>query len=335
MKNLYLACTPLQILNATEARDRFHSGEQNYLVFVQSPRKSAALNHELRRLTDSLIDDCWEKVWNLHATKLDQILFPWLSKKINKEVSPCSLLYAGGFQTQLRHLINVVNHEELIITDGGAGCSESALQQKTHSKKLIYRFLPGMRAEFPCLRNARFFTSYNLQLEANRRIQNDYRMLRQRIKKQYPIRNELVFISQPLEKDLGIRVETERLIEHAKRLHGVERCRHILHPRENQGTANSERLRCLVELFALHEGYLPKAFATYMSSAARSLQLIYGVPITCFDVVPLLPSGTPKNLVREITQVYDDLHDSGLNVLPIPADCYYQAILDAAPRRAA
>lgn len=321
VNHLYLACTPLQIVNATEARDRFHQDEQNVLVVAHSPRTRSKRRAEFAEMADSLIDDGWSRVFNLKLSKLTQVLFPLVARPIQKCVTPCHTIYTGGFQTQLRHLINTISHEELVVIDGGAGCTYSALRQKAQASRKLYRFVPGMRVQFPSLEDARFFTSYDLDIEPERVLTNDYRVLREKLRSEVPIRDEIVFISQPLERDLGIHIDTAAVIQHAMQYHKVDRCRHILHPREKRVTADSEHLSYLVELFAMKEGYLPKAFVTYMSSAARSIQLIYETPVTCYDIMPVLPAETPKALVHELTDVYRDFKESGLEILDLPQSC--------------
>lgn len=321
MKYLYLACTPLQILNATEARDRFHGDDENFLVVTQSPRTQTKRRLEFNQMLESLIDDRWSNVWNLKLGRITQLFFSITGRSIQNAVGNCDAIYTGGFQTQLRHLINTVPHEKLVVLDGGAGCSSSALSRQEENPTKLYRLIPGMRVDFPSLDDASFFTSYDLDVDPERIIHNDYRMLQQRVRDGVPIRNEIVFISQPLERDLGVRINTDRLLQHAMQLYGVNSYRNILHPRMPRTDVRSEHLPYLIELFAMREGYLPKAFVTYMSSAARNIQLLYDCPVTCYDILPLLPESTPGLLRKELVEVYNDFDSSGMRVIPVPADC--------------
>lgn len=316
---LYLACTPLQIINAAEARDRFHTGDNNVLVMVHSPRMWSKKRRHMVELAESMIDQEWSFVWHVRMTRLKQLVFPLLARSLASRVTPCDQIYTGGFQTQQCHLINTIPHRKLTIIDGGA-CIHSVhdLLPKFSKKRRLHSLIPGLQPMLPDLSNADYFTSYSIPIPADRMILNDYRSLRTRLISQLPVRDEIVFISQPLEHDLGIHISMADIVESAMQHHGVTRCRHILHPRETQTLPYSERLPYLIELFGLREGYLPKAFVTFMSSAARSIQLIYGVPVTCYDIQPLLPVGTPETTRIELDAVYQDFADSGLPVLKYP-----------------
>ena len=320
--NLFLACTPLQILNATEARDRFHPNEKNFLVMFHSPRFWSRKRAHFYELTESLIDHHWAKSWNLKLNKISQLFFPLIGKSMQRVMGPCANIYTGGFQSQQSHLINTVPHDRLIVVDGGAGVTEAALRT-FHSgvrKKTFHAWIPGMKPQLPSLQNADFFTSYNLNVAPERVAFNDYRMFRRNVAGKLPIRDEIVFLSQPLERDLDVHVDAKAVVEAAMKYHGVSKSRFILHPRETSGPEGCEKLPYLIELFGIREGYMPKAFVTYMSAAARSLSLIYGQPVTCFDIMPALPSNASDATIVSLTSVYSDFAASGLPILELPAD---------------
>ncbi len=321
--NLFLASTPLQIINSMEARDRFHAGERNYLVMVHSPRIRSRQRAHFFSMTDSLIDDAWSRVWNMKLTRISQLLFAITARRIRSEIGSCDCVYTGGFQTQQCHLINTVIHRRLIMLDGGA-CIHSVpdvLRRGTQRKRLR-AFISGLRPHLKPNTEASYFTSYDLAVDPQKVIRNDYRMMRDRLRKTLPQRDEIVFISQPLERDLNVYIDTRAVIQSAMRYHNVSEFRYILHPREKHEPFGSERLPHLIELFGLVQGYLPRAFVTYMSSAARSLQLIYGVPVTCYDMLPCLPASSHPDTLDELQKVYNDFRRSGITVLDIPVSAY-------------
>lgn len=283
-------------------------------------------------MTDSLIDDRWSRVWNLKLTKLSQLAFPLTAWQIRSAVSPCEMLYTGGFQTQQCHLINTIRHKRLTILDGGA-CIHSVpdLLRVGSRGKRFHALVPGMYPHIAPGTEAAYFTSYDIGVSPEQFIHNDYRILRARMQAELPRRDEIVFISQPLERDLNVSVDTDQVIAAAMEYHGAKQFRYILHPREKQEPPGSERLPHLIELFGLTQGYLPKAFVTYMSSAARSLQLIYGIPVTCYDIMPCLPESAGEVTRTELRKVYDDFRASGMDVLDLPANAASAAV--AARRR--
>jgi hypothetical protein len=318
--NLYLACTPLQILNAVEARDRFHAEDNNYLVMFHSPRFWSPKRKHFFDLTDSMIDQHWTHSWNLKLNKISQLFFPRLAASMRRRMGHCTNIYTGGFQSQQNHLINTVPHDCLTLVDGGAGIIQAALNtyRSGAQKKSFHAYIPGMKPQFPALERARFFTSYRLDVDPSTVIENDYRMFRRNIAGKLPVKDEIVFLSQPLRRDLGVEVDADAVVQAAMSYHGVKKCRFILHPRETSGPAGCEKLPYLIELFGIREGYLPKAFVTYMSAAARSLYLIYGHPVTCFDIMPALPPDSSATTIRSLTNVYSDFAASGLPILPLP-----------------
>ncbi len=335
--NLYLACTPLQILNAAEARDRFHPDEDNFLVVFHSPR-SAGKQARLAELADDAIDNRWTATWNLRLTRLSQLLFPFTARKLRQQIGQCQCLYTGGFQTQQRHLLHSIPHNQLVVFDGGAGVLQSAVNswrsQGTRSRSLK-RFIPGQNTSLPDLSKARFFTSYALDMPAESIVTNDYRMFRRLVSAKLPVRDEIVFLSQPLQRDLGLHLDVDATINAALKFHQASRCRYILHPRETNGPPNAEKLPYLAEFFGLREGYLPKAFVTWMSSVARSLPAIYGQPVSCFDIRPCMPPGTSSDYLRELQATYDDFAAAGAIILPQPAARHNSSITHPMPESSA
>jgi len=321
--NLFLACTPLQILNASEARDRFHPGERNYLIMFHSPRSASARQKHLHQLAGVTTDSGWTQAWNLQLTRLSQLFFPLQAASLRRTIGPCRRLYSGGFQTQQRHMMHVMPHDELVIMDGGAGVLQSAINAwraggAGSRARGLRRLIPGLKSSMPDLSSARFFTSYSLDVPSESVIFNDYRSLRSSVTGRLPIRDEIVFLSQPLERDLGVRVDVQAALRAAMEYHGVSRYRWILHPRETTGPAGAEKLPYLVEFFGLQEGYLPRAFVTWMSSAVRSLPLIYGQPVTCIDILPALPPETSAGVRAELEGTYRDFAAAGAVILPLP-----------------
>ena len=319
--NLFLACTPLQILNATEARDRFHAGENNYLMMFHSPRAASARLAHLHRLADATMDAGWTRTWNLRLTRISQLVFPFLAARLRRTIGPCQTLYTGGFQTQQRHMIHVVPHQHLVVVDGGAGVLQSAIntwREQGSRGRGFRQLIPGLKTSLPNLDKACFFSSYRLDIDPSRVFVNDYRSLRRSVTGNLPIRDEIVFLSQPLERDLGVNVDAEAALRMAMEFHGVSRYRWILHPRETSGPAGAEKLPYLAEFFGLQEGYLPRAFVTWMSSAARTLPLIYGRPVTCIDMQPGLPASTSAATREELALTYADFAASGAVILPLP-----------------
>jgi hypothetical protein len=318
--NLFLACTPLQVLNAAEARDRFHADDDNFLVVFHSPR-SAKKQTRLAELADDAIDSRWTRTWNLKLTRLSQLLFPFTASRLRQQIGLCQCLYTGGFQTQQRHLLHSIPHQQLIVFDGGAGVLQTAVNswrtQGTRQRRLK-QLIPGQNTSLPDLSKARFFTSYALDMPAESIIPNDYRIFRTQVSGKLPVRDEVVFFSQPLQRDLGLNIDIDATIAAVLQHHKASRCRWILHPRETEGPAGAEKLPFLAEFFGLREGYLPIAFATWMSSVARSLPAIYGRPVTCFDIRPLLPNTTNADYLRELDATYADFSNAGAVILPQP-----------------
>jgi hypothetical protein len=330
--NLFLACTPLQILNCAEARDRFHAGENNYLIMFHSPRAASARQAHLHRLADATMDAGWTRTWNLRLTRLTQLFFPLLAAKLRRTIGPCQTLYTGGFQTQQRHMIHTVPHQQLVVVDGGAGVLQSAIntwRQQGSRGRGLRQLIPGLKTSLPDLDKARFFSSYLLDVEPDRVLFNDYRSLRNRVINGLPVRDEIVFLSQPLERDLGVTIDAEASLQAALQYHGVTRYRWILHPRETSGPPGAEKLPYLAEFFGLQEGYLPKAFVTWMSSAARTLPLIYGRPVTCIDMQPALPVTASAATREELSLTYADFAAAGAVILPLPGHASLSALPDS------
>jgi hypothetical protein len=314
-RNLFIVGTPLQLLNATEARDRFHSRQCNTLAVVRTPLRRGAPMAGYLSILEDLIDDRWTDVWFPKLSKIRQAAFSLVAKPFIRQSGRFDIIYTGSFQSAQNHLINSLGHTQLALLDDGCSIHHVLERYLCKSRKRRLRdcFL-RRRGTWPDDPYLRVFTCFHVQWPSEWVVRNDYRMLRRRTQGTTELHlDELVFISQPIQHELGIKIDHDELRNRLMEEAGVSRIRWINHPKEPDPPVFGEYLPYPIELFGIREKYLPAAFATFFSSAIRTLSLLYRRKSYCVEI--------PDHLVTNdtdyaLSQFYEDYRQDGVQLLP-------------------
>ncbi|MEX1027527.1 MAG: hypothetical protein WD049_05905 [Candidatus Paceibacterota bacterium] len=315
--NLFVASTPLQLLNATEARNRFHSGQCNRLAVVRAPLRRGSPSASYHEILRSLIDDQWSDVWYPDITKLRQLAFSLTARSFIRSLRQVDALYVGSFQSPQCHLINSIAHNQLFLFDDG--CSiHNVLQRLTESPgKQTWRHRVTLRkGAWPGEESVQAFTCFDVAWPKTRLIENDYRCLKDNLRRDTEVRtNEIVFIAQPISSELGLEVDYNQIINYLLNHTGCSKCRIINHPKDRNPPSGGEVLSYPIELFGMQEGYLPNFFATFFSTAVRTLKIIYDRPAICLEIDP---KRVPHPLPYDLSCFYEDYRNSGFSIISHP-----------------
>ena len=321
-KCLYVVSTPLQLLNAIEARDRFNSEGENVLAVVRTALRGAQQGRQCQyiKILEGLVDSDWSGVWFPKMSRTRQALFSLVASSFVRRNRRCDTIYTGNFQSQQNHLINSISHGNLVLLDDGVGvhAAASLLRHESGRRRIVHRIL-GKRGELPAHRVLDCFTCFDVKEGRVRRVvKNDYRMMRAKGKRRLPVRHEeAVFISQPLHHHFGVQVKHELLRNYITQTLGLRRLRYFAHPRESASPPWAESPEYPVELFGWREGYLPGAFVTYFSSAARTLALLYETPVYCLEFPATV--WQPASVGARLEIIYREYRDAGAIVVRAPS----------------
>lgn len=211
MKSLFLVKSPLQLLNAVEARHHFGLDVSECILLIMGDRKSYPQMLQLVNASEK-----WHRVLmlgniNLFASELrDDLIHPgdmvrgtglfskmqkssafnvWRLNKIASHLGKLKYLFVGDYRNiYMRHFVNKVNSSKTVLLDDGTGTFQIANERsrKTdkmpvslkkrlkNSAKRIFQGLMDKEVESLC-----FFTSYDISVCDGDSIErNDFHYLR-------------------------------------------------------------------------------------------------------------------------------------------------------------
>jgi len=266
MKNVFLVNTPLQLLNAIEAKCHFKLDTEDCLLIVMGDRKSKP---QLLSLTGSV-----DKEFGCVTVLNDVSLFPGdpftvsesllgrmfadikiLKKsifnirrlnKIAKYLEEVDYIFIGYVRLiYTRHFVNVTSHKKVFLLDDGTatlGLAKERKQgffigpEKNLKSKLKYygkRFINRVKDEYQESYN--FFTMYDIDPgDKDRVIKNDFIHMRANIDL-LPVSDDVYFLGSPL-SEVGL-ISQDEYLEHIKRVKeyfGDRRILYVAHRRESK-----------------------------------------------------------------------------------------------------
>jgi hypothetical protein len=336
--DIYVIDTPLQLLNAIEARHHFAS-ERSLLVILTSPPFP-------KRLFAALIDgQLWDAfIWvqirdqspavNAVARKslfrrkgaeyyeyFRQFRRRQRLNEIARSHGRVKKLFVGNyFQEYMRHFANQVDCEELLLLDDGTDALRvnEARRQLTGTaeggavvklKSAVHRLLHDWNSRQAA--SVTFFTVYDIASKSGDRVvRNEYRHLRASVA-DLPAADHVLFLGQCLVDDGWM--SEENYLAHLTKVGNYYQGRRLVyvrHPRESESIIGAVRCRLNwevvrynlpIECQLAREG-APNEIASFFCSALDNCRLIFGqrLQVTAFYV-------DPEDLIccREfVTQMY-------------------------------
>ncbi|HHH19370.1 MAG TPA: hypothetical protein ENK86_02490 [Campylobacterales bacterium] len=175
MKNLFIVRTPLQLLNALEAKHHFNT-QNNILIVIYS------VNQTDKAQMDKILNEAdWDEIIKLNQGAKKSIFWEYIQtvKELKKEsIDKMFLVFFRGVQKLFMSNINA--QEIYLIDDGVASLTIQKnlpilIKEKKWLKELRYQ-LVGLRTDIAKLPN--FFTAYDLTPYPDQKIvKNSYKYL--------------------------------------------------------------------------------------------------------------------------------------------------------------
>lgn len=294
--NLFLLKSPLQAINALEARHHLHiqSGQARALLLP------GASSNTQDQMTSVLSTMPWKEARAVRLSAQPSALRLMRTKRLVEQfvrsAGPSPRLIIGDYRAEImRHAIWCAEDAEVLVLDDGAatleiwrrraqlaaGIDESRLGWKDALK----RYLLGVRMEHP--ERVTFFTSYALQSVSPRDqvIHNEYAFIRSLAATRAPT-DWVLLLGSPLIEVDGFTNELYRgLVAQVASQYGPSQVRYVPHRRERvEQLATLESIPNLqiltinepIEWYLGHSRERPAVLAGFFSSALLNCARIFG-----------------------------------------------------------
>ena len=295
-QNLFLIRSPLQALNAIEAKEKLSKNEEN-IVLVFYKRE---IDKEL--ILNTLNYSTWSKII-VKKLKPHRKLFLYFHNLL-KELPSIHYCFIGDHSTLINYYMNRLEYKHLVMLEDGTATLNNIklLENKTYHKmkrtsysknnffSTLVKNLIGIDTRY--LYNSSFFTIYNINTNIPI-IKNDYNYLKGLIKK-IPHKEVVFFIGSNLIEEIFISQELfeqqlqkvihyyqDKNIEFIYILHRKEDLEYMTHLGERLGF-KCLKFNNIIEIEFLNLGYIPSEISTFMSTAATTLKMLYPSRYTFF-----------------------------------------------------
>lgn len=287
--NLFLIRSPLQALNAIEAKERFCPNNDNIVIIFYRRKVDKKL------ILNTLEYTTWTDII-LQPLKPHYNLYKFLKYflKYRPNVNYC---FIGDYSTLINYFMNRLIYNRLfILEDGTATIREiKLLENKTlhkigktsykikHPSKILMEKIFKLDTQY--LYNASFFTIYQLDTTFPT-IQNKYSYLKKLIPHK-PTKDIVFFIGSNLTDSILISKEKfEYLLSEVASYYKKRNLKliYILHRKEDPIYINdlihkleieSIQFKHIIEIELLKLDYIPTEISTFISSAITTLPVLY------------------------------------------------------------
>lgn len=330
MKNLFIVSSPLQVLNALEAKQYFKTTD-NILLILFTEFKS--LNRE--QIINSINQKEWNQIiqYDLKKNKNSKSSFFEQVKLIIKlKKNKYNYIFSGGFTSINKLLLANLNKQEVfLIDDGAASINQHKIElnpnitEKRKLKKRIrqYRFnIFGLKTEVKDTIN--LFTCFKLQSHTNEKIiHNNFSYLKQLYFTDMNINNTIYFIGQPV-VDIALITE-ETFIAYIKKViayfdkpiiyipHRAETIPEALKKLQSKNFI-FQNSQGPIELIFLKQKVYPSTIVSFFSTALYTLDVIYDKS-SLYSIV--LPQESLKFNHKLIHDYYDFLYTTNIKKITL------------------
>lgn len=203
MKALFLSESPLQLLNAIEAKAHFNIADNDANIVLLKGVSNKSFQQQL-----DLIDSAqWGTVYHLNYRFRSVSVFKLMAKirDVIQQNSDVDVVFIGDYRTiVMRHVINMINPERTVLLDDGnatihlARDRYSCIRPSGIFPRLKYFMLfklIGVNDQY--IKAVTFFTIYKIDpASPDDVIQNNYSMLKSKLRDK-PAANQVIFIGCP------------------------------------------------------------------------------------------------------------------------------------------
>ncbi len=296
-KIVYIVNGPFQLFNCCEAMHRFHSDDENVLVFIDRH------DERNRRQTMNLVEQ--ENFDAFHRfsfqTKLERVIYPWKCRELLKALRGADTIYLALYRNLSSHIINTIKPGRVVMFDDGNRLISATKRifKRDQVGKFKWRAMSGRllgaRLDLGFTLQADYFSLYELpDVPEQQYINNDYRYYKKRLQA-LPTDNHVDFLGSKM-IGYGIDMPTfESLIAQVVAHYKAkgQKLRYITHRMEPieymEGLAarlDFELLNLpnIIEVAYSHADSLPLEVATLRTAAVSNVHELFGLPVRVFQV---------------------------------------------------
>jgi len=273
VKAIFFIESPLQLLNAYEAKSFFEV--QEYIYYI---RFSGLVNNDKQLLNLIKVLDLKniERITiNTTSRSIKDYITLLYYKYIYKVPSSFDKVFIGNFDSGFFNLIiKKINKSKIILLDDGA---KSIDIQKNFSEENYYNL----------------FTMYNLKIFSQQKVfKNSYNQLQKNLKNITRNKNKILFLGLKL-SEIGI-VTEEYYLQQIQKIvnnYGEKELIYISHRGENRNKIDKiiaiQNIKVLeldypVELYGLYNEEIPYKVASFYSTALYTMKNIYNIEAESF-----------------------------------------------------
>ncbi len=319
--NIFIASSPLQLLNCIEASHHFQT-KNNILLLIQTSEKSNLF--QMNKLLDKYR---WDQIKyiSLPETLKHRIMFTNTIKRtleyFKKHV--IGKVFVGEYRSDnITHIVNYLDANEVYLVDDGLALLnyDKNINQKSNKQKIraiIYKLFSYKLS----IINFKFFTIFDLKQDSV--IKNKYTYIKQYMEEK-STDPSVFFIAQPLVElsmisENNYKIELKKVIDFYKNKQFV----FILHRRQKEKIIKKLALELgfeyklfdqLIELEMLNSSTIPSEFATFYSTAIVTLpKLLDNCTYRAFKINPQKFNKKVTDL-NALEKCYIEFTDSNIKV---------------------
>ncbi|MFP3873203.1 MAG: polysialyltransferase family glycosyltransferase [Thiohalophilus sp.] len=345
MNNIFLVKSPLQLLNAIEAKHYFKLDDKECCLLIMGDRKS--YSQTMRLVIDSqqwsnvvllsrvglLAGDPWsgcdgfDDIDQLRKTLLRSSFFSIQRlNRLARAIKDVQYIFVGDNNNPLmRHFVNSLDHQYTVLLDDGTatlGVARQRMEGKVTRKpnRISKRVRLALKRIFQRLNDRQpesvvFFTAYNVPVRDNDRvITNDFTYLRSRALCS-KVTDTVYFLGSPL-SEAGFMTEDSYLdyIKRVRKYYAERNILYISHRRESQEKLGKIKdnygldIACFefpVEYQLALAGPRPVELASFISSAVDNCRLIFGDRMKIVAFRVNKINSDKRDIVNEIYKNYE------------------------------
>jgi len=342
MKSVFLIKTPLQLLNAVEAKYAFGLNSQDCVLIIMGDRKSQpqALNlvgsmeewGEVLVLSDislffnggdkvSVYDFIWKmKIFSKSFFNVRRL------NRISRYLGKVEYIFIGYARyVYMTHFMNMTPHEAIYLLDDGNATLQLAKERKEGCravvvkgglrklKYIIKKYVQGVKCNDA--EKLGFFTIYEIETsESDHVVVNKYEHIRSELNK-VDQSNGVYFLGSPLcETGLIETGEYIRCLQRVKEYYNDSEMIYVSHRRENP--ENLDRIKNKLDIEIVEFNYpieyqlasvgpKPKVLASFISSALDSCRVIFEEKLDIVSFKLDYQSSPVKDKIADIYESYE------------------------------
>lgn len=320
---VFVVGSPLQLLNAIEARDRFHLQDKTHIFVIW------AKSVEYQQMCQ-MLDAEWSETYIYQHTKAFKLFYSWMLSSVLTTLGSVHRLYLG-YPFKIRaHFANQLKAEKTIFLDDGN--ASLILAQELSGQVLYQKHQPQWydhvllrKIDLQYAKNAYFFTAYTeMQWPLEKVIPNDYRCIKQHVDSvNCGVNTEVMFIGSAI---AGAVVNTEQekhLIRAMANYYQESQVLYVLHRFEDFAYFQSEfkelnitfvQFDSAVELALFQNKIYPKKISSFCSSALNTLAMLYDCH---FEVLAIPQHWMETSVAKRLEIIYEDFAQRGIFIQDI------------------